>query len=74
MTVDEYFFPPQVTFKLESSGHQKDADLVKNEVQVADVEPEYINHLRDELSRKHLVTDMDTRAMVVGALGFFVSL
>jgi len=73
-TGDEDFFRPQVTFKLESSGHWKDADLVNNEIQVDDIEPGYINHLRDELSRMRLVTDMDIRAVAVSDLGFCVPL
>jgi len=74
MTVDEVFFWPQVTFKLESSGHWKNADLFKNEIQRAEIKPEYINQLKDKLSRKRLVTNVDIRVFAVGALGFCVPL
>jgi hypothetical protein len=66
----------QLTFKLQYSRDWRFTDLANNNIALdpipEETPPEYINQLRERLSRTRLVTDID--AVVVGALRFCVPL
>ena len=57
---------------VQSSTSWNVVDVTNNEITAAANEPYYIKNLKDKLSRKRLVTDID--AEEVGALGVCMSL